>query len=334
MQALQYNRPGKLLLEDLPIPEPAPDEVLIRVSHAGICGTDIHILAEEAPAAPVVVLGHEFSGTVSATGKNIFHLRPGERVCVDPNNYCGRCDYCRSGEVHFCRNLEPVGVFRDGAWAEYCIAPVNQVYPLPHNVPTDWGALCEPLSCILHGWDRLQPISPDSRILILGGGIIGILWGLMLRQYRMNNLLFSEPLENRQKILANLEFSAVTPTEAAEMFCEGKQDFNVIIDCTGVPTAVEVALNWIAPLGKFLFFGVCPHDSHVTIKPFQVFKKELTLIGSVINPFTFSRAIRLVEKIQLPLDSLGVKKYTISEYQKAVEDVKSGRVTKGMFVAD
>jgi len=334
MQALQYNRPGILILKDLPIPEPAADEVLIKVSHAGICGTDIHILADEAPAAPVVVLGHEFSGTVAAKGKNVGHLKPGERVCVDPNNYCGHCDYCRSGEVHFCRNLEPVGVFRDGAWAEYCAAPVNQVYPLPDSIPPDWGALCEPLSCILHGWDRLQPISPDSRILILGGGIIGILWGLMLRQYRLDNLLFSEPLENRQKILANLEFSAVTPTEAAEMFREGKQDFNVIIDCSGVPTAVEEALNWIAPLGKFLFFGVCPQNSEIKINPFQVFKKELTLIGSVINPFTFSRAIRLIEEIQLPLDSLGLKKYPLVEYQKAIEDIKSGWVTKGMFVAD
>ncbi len=263
MQALQYNRPGILILKDLPIPEPAADEALIKVSHAGICGTDIHILTDEAPAAPVVVLGHEFSGTVAAKGKNVGHLKPGERVCVDPNNYCGHCDYCRSGEVHFCLNLEPVGVFRDGAWAEYCAAPVNQVYPLPHNVPTDWGALCEPLSCILHGWDRLQPISPDSRILILGGGIIGILWGLILRQYRMNNLLFSEPLENRRKILAELNFSAATPKEVAKTFQE-KQGFNVIIDCTGVPAAVEEGTRGrAAPSGRVprhLEFGPPPFE--------------------------------------------------------------------------
>lgn len=334
MQALQYNRPGKLILKDLPLPEPAADEVLVKVSHAGICGTDIHILAEEAPAAPVVVLGHEFSGAIAATGKNVTHLKPGERVCVDPNNYCGHCDYCRNGEVHFCRNLKPVGVFRDGAWAEYCVAPVNQVYPLPDAVPPDWGALCEPLSCIVHGWDRLQPISPDSRILILGGGIIGILWGLMLRQYRLDTLLFSEPLENRRKILMELDFSAVTPKEAAETFREEKQGFNVIIDCSGVPAAVEEALDWMAPLGKFLFFGVCPQDSYIKISPFQIFKKELTLVGSVINPFTFSRAIRLIEEIQRPLNSLGVKEYPLSEYQSAIEEVKSGRVTKGMFLAE
>jgi threonine dehydrogenase-like Zn-dependent dehydrogenase len=162
MQALQYNRPGKLILKDLPIPEPEKEEALIKVSHSGICGTDIHILEEEAPAAPVVVLGHEFSGTVAVTGKNVSHLKPGERVCVDPNNYCGHCHYCRIGEVHFCRNLEAVGVSRNGAWAEYCISPAKQVYSLPEDVSPEWGALCEPLSCILHGWDRLQPISPAT----------------------------------------------------------------------------------------------------------------------------------------------------------------------------
>jgi threonine dehydrogenase-like Zn-dependent dehydrogenase len=334
MQALQYNRPGKLILKDLPIPEPEKEEALIKVSHSGICGTDIHILEEEAPAAPVVVLGHEFSGTVAAVGKHAAHFKEGDRVCVDPNNYCGHCHYCRIGEVHFCRNLEAVGVSRNGAWAEYCISPAKQVYSLPEDVSPEWGALCEPLSCILHGWDRLQPISPDSRILILGGGIIGILWGLMLRQYRMNNLLFSEPLENRRKILTELDFSAVMPKEVAETFREEKQGFNVIIDCSGVPPAAEEALDWIAPLGKFLFFGVCPQNSHIKINPFQVFKKELTLIGSVINPFTFSRAIRLIEEIQLPLSSLGVKKYPLSGYQTAIEEVKSGRVTKGMFAAE
>jgi 2-desacetyl-2-hydroxyethyl bacteriochlorophyllide A dehydrogenase len=334
MQALQYNRPGKLILKDLPIPEPAGDEVLVKVSHAGICGTDIHILAEEAPSAAVVVPGHEFSGTVAATGENVTHLKPGERVCVDPNNYCGHCNYCRCGEVHFCRNLKPVGVFRDGAWAEYCIAPANQVYSLPDTVPLNWGALCEPISCILHGWDRIQPVSPGCRILILGGGIIGILWGLMLRQYRFNNLTFSEPVENRRKILAAWDFSPLTPAKVAETFRKEKQEFDVIIDCSGFPPAVEEAFGWIAPLGKFLFFGVCPHDSRIKMNPFQVFKKELTLVGSIINPFTFSRAIRLIEDIQRPLSSLGVNKYPLSEYQTAIEAVKSGRVTKGMFVTE
>ena len=157
---------------------------------------------------------------------------------------------------------------------------------------------------------------------------------MLLRRYQCNNFIFSEPLENRRKILAELDFSAETPKEVGESLHKEKQGFNIIIDCSGVPAAVEEALDWMAPLGKFLFFGICPQNSQIKINPFQIFKKELTLIGSVINPFTFSRAIRLIEEIQLPLNSLGVKKYSLSEYQTAIEDVKSGRVMKGMFVVD
>ncbi len=330
MKALQYKRPSQLSLVELPVPEPGPDEVLIKVSHAGICGTDIHIMAEESPAAPEVVLGHEFSGTLAAMGNSVNHLREGQRVAVDPNNYCRRCDYCRIGKVHFCRNLNPVGVFRDGAWAEYCLAPANQVYELPKDVTFQWGALCEPFSCILHGWEKIQPVSAQDTVLILGGGIIGILWGMLLKRYNFQNLTFSEPAENRRRILNNLSFRTAAPKDVAS----SNEEFNLIIDCSGNPKAVQDAFAWLKPLGKFLLFGVCPATSQIQINPFQMFKKELTLIGSVINPFAFSGAIELIKQIQLPIENLGVQFYHLTEYHKAIEEVKSGRVTKGIFVMD
>ena len=328
MQAIRYHRPGKIELEELPVPAPAEDEVLISVTHAGICGTDLHIIAEESPAAAEVVLGHEFAGTVVSTGDWVQHVKAGDRVAVDPNNYCGKCQYCRKGQVHFCKNLHPLGVFRDGGWAQYCCAPDRQVYLLPPEVPLAWGALGEPLSCILHGWDRLKPIAADSKTLIIGSGIVGLLWGLILQKMNQRDFLISEPNENRRELAENLGFTTIHP---GQLSANTNQGFDVIIDCSGSPLAIHSAIQYINPLGKILFFGVCPEDSRMEIEPFQVFKKELTLIGSVINPFTFSRALEFIPHIMQPIEKLGVRFFKLSQYREAIAVARAGKAAKVMF---
>lgn len=329
MQAIRYHRPGRIQLEELPKPVPADDEVLISVTHAGICGTDLHIVAEESPAAPEVILGHEFAGEAVAIGKSVRHVEVGDKVAVDPNNYCGQCRYCRKGQVQFCENLHPLGVFRDGGWAQFCCAPVRQVYLLPPEVPPEWGALGEPLSCILHGWDRLSPVAPDSKILIIGSGIVGLLWGLTLRKMNRHNFLISEPNDYRRGLAEELGFSTTLPQKLP---AAAKPGFDVIIDCSGSPQAIQSAIHSINPLGKVLFFGVCPEGSRMEIEPFQIFKKELNLIGSVINPFTFSRALALISQILLPIEKLGVHFFNLQDYREAIRVALSGEAAKVMFI--
>ena len=172
MQALLYKRSKNISLINLPSPDPGPDEVIIKTAYCGICGTDLHIIAGEAPAADKVVLGHEFSGTVTDIGSHVSKIKAGDRVAIDPNNYCGECYYCQKGQVHFCQNIHPIGIRHNGGWAEYCVVPESQVYILPKNTDAAWGALAEPLSCIVHGWDRIQPLNKENSVLLLGEGII------------------------------------------------------------------------------------------------------------------------------------------------------------------
>jgi D-arabinitol dehydrogenase (NADP+) len=330
MKAIQYRRPGKFSCLDVSSVRPGPGEVAIAVHYAGICGTDLHIMSEESPAAAKVVLGHEFSGEVIETGEGVENLQNGDRVAVDPNNHCGWCDYCRRGHYHFCRNLKPIGVFRNGAWAENCVAPASQVYLLPNGISLAWGALAEPLSCIVHGLDRLGTLNAANRILIMGAGIVGILWGLTLRHLGQTNILFSEPQVIRREILSGLGFDVVPP-EHIESLPADEQALDIIIDCSGYPPAIEQAFEWLIPLGKLLLFGVCPIQSKIEINPFQIFKKELTLIGSVINPLTFSRAIELMAEIQIPIEKLGVRFFELEDYAMAIEAAKSGDTPKVMF---
>ncbi len=327
MKALIYKKPGRISLTDIDMPKLKNNEVLIKTAFSGICGTDIHILAQDSPAANGIILGHEFSGHVVQCGGDISAFKINDKVVVDPNNYCGKCVFCRKGQVHFCENLKPIGIFKNGGWAEYCAVPENQVYKLPENVSLVSGALTEPLSCIVHGWNRCQSVSSDSSILILGAGLIGLLWGILLRHFGHKNLTISEIARQRKETAIQLGFDTrnFPDIEASH------EKFDLIIDCTGNPAAVEKAFQWINPLGKFLFFGVCPQNSRISINPYQIFRQELTIIGSVINPFTFRSTIDLLSSIEIPLEQLGIGFFPLNKYDEAISTIRNGLISKALF---
>jgi 2-desacetyl-2-hydroxyethyl bacteriochlorophyllide A dehydrogenase len=331
MHALCYSRPGNLKLIERPIPDLQIEEVLIEVAYSGVCGTDLHILKEESPAAEEVILGHEFSGRIIATGNSVHTFKPGDLVAVDPNNYCGTCEYCRRGQVHFCQNIKPIGVFRNGGWAEFCAIPSALVHPVPASIDPAWAALTEPISCILHGWDRIQPLQPEQKILILGAGLIGLLWILILNQLEFSNVILSEPQAHRRETARKLNLPCFEPEQVLKQNSNGPKGFDVIIDCSGNPAAIEHSLDMLNPLGKFLFFGVCPQTSTINIKPFLIFQKEWTFYGSVINPLTFCRALEIIPAIQKPLADLGVITFSLSDYQEGLAAARSGRYTKVLF---
>lgn len=158
-----------------------------------------------------VTLSHEFAGTIVKVGEVAARkFRPGDRVGVDPNRPCHCCQFCTRGQVHFCQDggcRDASGVFRDGGCAKYCVVPAEQVFLLPPSVSLQTGALCEPLSCILHGWDRLVAASapqPDFKILVTGAGIIGNLWVTILHYHGVRNVTVSEPAPGRRNITEKL----------------------------------------------------------------------------------------------------------------------------------
>ena len=331
MQALLYERPGKIKYIELDKPQPKENEVVIQVAFSGICGTDLHIIKGESPASSKVILGHEFSGTVYKTGKNVINLKQGDKVAVNPNNFCNECNQCKKGHIHFCKNIKPVGVLRDGGWAQYCCVNVKQVYKLPDNLPLELAALCEPISCILHGYEKVQPLSANENILIIGAGFIGLLWGILFKKYRLLNFVLSEPNIKRRNICENLEFDSILPQNISKYVNKKNNGFDLIVDCSGNSKAIEKAIKYLNPMGKLLLFGICPQNSFIKINPFQVFQKELTILGSVINPYTFPASIDFIKSINISLEEIGVKFFSLKEYNVALEAAKSGINTKVFF---
>lgn len=331
MQAILYERPGNIKYTKLDDPQPKNNDVVIKVAYSGICGTDLHILKEESPSAPKVILGHEFSGSIHKIGKNVKNLKTGDQVAVNPNDFCNECTYCKKGHIHFCKNMKPIGVLKDGGWAEYCCVDIKQVYKLPDNLSLELAALSEPISCILHGYKKIQPLTGNENILIIGAGLIGLLWGFLFKNFGQNNFILSEPNPERRNICDYLKFNTIPPQQISQHVNNNKSGFDLIIDCSGNTNAVEQAVQYLNPIGKFLLFGICPQKSTINIEPFNIFQKELTIVGSVINPFTYLDAIDLIKSLNISLENIGVKFFRLNEYNEALEAANSGQYTKVIF---
>lgn len=172
MQAVRLQAVGRIGLTEVPDPSPGPGEVLVRVQAAGICGTDRHLFKGEFPCAPPVTLGHEFAGEVVACGESVA-LPLGTRVTCDPNIACGACDQCLRGRVNLCARNIAIGIHRDGGFADMAVIPAHRAIPVPGLHPQH-AAFAEPLACTLHGLDLGAPV-PGERVIVLGGGVIGLL---------------------------------------------------------------------------------------------------------------------------------------------------------------
>lgn len=176
MRAVVLSQPGGVGVERLPDPAPAADEVLVAPDGCGICGTDIHIIdGEFAGTRYPIVPGHEFSGEVVAVGRDVHDVRAGDLVAVEPSIFCGHCHFCRLGRGNLCENLDAIGVLRrDGGCAELEVVPARQAFILPAGLPRAWGPLIEPVSCAIHGFDRLS-LRIGDHVIIYGAGTIGLI---------------------------------------------------------------------------------------------------------------------------------------------------------------
>ncbi|RZC35825.1 D-arabinitol dehydrogenase 1 [Asbolus verrucosus] len=309
----------------LEVPKTTADGVLVKVAYSGICGTDLHIIQGEFPCNPnnTFTLGHEFSGTVVEVGQNVTNFKPGDKVSVDPNNGCKCCKFCHSGNPHFCKTggiNNTIGIYRDGGWANYALCPEEQ-----------------PISCLAHGWDIVSPIHVGEKILVTGAGIIGNLWVCALHLQGHRNVTVSEPNTARLEMLKNLDtgFTLLTPDQLVKnQQADPNYLFDVAIDCSGYPPAVEHAISLLNSGGKLCIFGVAPPHGRISIAPFDIYMKEMKIFGVNINPFSFPKSLGLLEAMgdrYLNYDNLGIKTFTLSQYQEAIDCLKKGTIAKAVF---
>ncbi|UCE05423.1 MAG: zinc-dependent alcohol dehydrogenase family protein [bacterium] len=310
MKAAVFYEKRDIRIQDFKLRKLKGGEVLLKVHACGVCGTDVHIYegAEgSATAFPPVILGHEFSGEVCETGDDVKDVKIGDRVCVDPNIFCGKCHYCRKGKVHLCERLTAIGVTIHGGFAEYCIVPESHLYILPDNVSYEEGAMGEPIACCLHGID-LSGISPGDTVLIIGGGTIGLIMLQLAKIAGAARLILSEPVKEKRNLALKLGVDFVVDP-VNENFegtikkhtCGG---VDIAIECVGIKQTMEQAIQSACKGGTVMMFGLTPPDCEISLKPFDVFKRELTIKSSFINPFTQARAVELLASGRLKVNDL------------------------------
>lgn len=300
MRATRLVDIGEIRTEEVPIPAPAPGEVLIRVEACGICGTDRHLLHGTFPAKPPLTLGHEFAGIVVAVGDGVT-LAEGTRVTCDPNTWCGNCENCLRGRVNLCLNNVATGLGRDGGFAEFCAFPAHKAHVLPADLDPLHGAFCEPLACTIHGIDMGAP-RPGERVMILGGGVIGML-ALQLCVQAGAEVMIVTRQAAKQALGRSLGAAEAAATEA-EARAVWPKGADLVVECAGVAATVEMAPRLARDGGRVVILGVLGRGETVRIEPFDLLFREVQLLSSFINPFTQERAAAMIAAGRIRVDPL------------------------------
>lgn len=310
MKAAVFYKEHDLRIEEINKPKPKDNEVLIKVMACGICGTDVHIFEGDEGAAatpPKTVLGHEFSGVVEAVGKNVLSVSVGDRVCVDPNKLCNECYYCKSGIGHFCEHMIGIGTTVNGGFAEYCTVPESQVYKFSANISFEAAAMCEPVACCLHGIDMCD-IVPGDNVVIIGGGMIGLIMLQLAKLKGASRLVMVEPIAPKREIAKNLGADIVIDPINEDVNTvlknNGIERVTTVIECVGKPQTMKNAISYAGKKSTVMFFGLTKPDEIIDIKPFELFKKEIVLKASFINPYTQQRALNLIESKKIDVESM------------------------------
>lgn len=309
MKAAVYHGVHDLRVEEVPVRELADNEVLIQVKYCGVCGTDMHIYNGDGGSFevnPPLIPGHEFSGVVAKIGDKVTAVKVGDRVSGDPNDMCGECYFCKNAMQHFCTNNIGVGTTVDGGFAEYVIMREKQVYKFSEDLSFIEAAMAEPISCCLHGID-LCNIRAGSTVLVMGGGPIGMIMLQLAKNAGAARLIMSEPVaEKREQAMKLGATKTVNPIEedveaVLKDYCE---NVDVVIECVGNIHTQEDAIRFAGKGATVMYFGLASPNEALPLKPDDVFKKELTITSSFINPYTFERALRVLESKTIELESL------------------------------
>ncbi len=309
MRALVYHSPTELRIEDVQRPAVGDSDVLIRVQYCGICGTDIHIYNGEGGSyevTPPLIMGHEFSGIVEQVGKNVQSIGVGDQVTVNPNDMCGHCHYCQNAAEQFCEHAIGYGTTRDGGFAQYCVVSEKQVFKFNNDIDLLTASMAEPLSCCIHGID-LCHVQVGDDVLIIGGGPIGLIMLQLARMAGANRVVLSEPISEKRELAKQLGASATIDPLADDVEAQLQQHCpypSVVIECVGNVRTIQNAIDWAGKGATVMMYGLTGPDAEIAVRPDIIFKKEIKLTSSFINPYTFERAVRILDAGTLRLREL------------------------------
>jgi (R,R)-butanediol dehydrogenase/meso-butanediol dehydrogenase/diacetyl reductase len=308
MRAAVYRGNNRISVDSLPTPRPGPGQVLVEVSHCGVCGTDLHLVME-GMGRPNSVGGHEYTGRIAALGERTAGWALGDPVAVDPNPpKCGRCEYCRAGREALCVDRGPAGetVEGVGAFTEYSLADSRQLLRVPDGLALRDAAIMEPLAVALHGIS-LSHIEPGQRALVLGAGPIGAMTLAALHARGIDDVAVSEPSPVRRALAARLgACSVVAPDELVDppsIFDVPDDAAHAVFECSGKRSAAEQGLMQLRRGGTLVLVGT--GVTRPRFEAMRILLNELNITGAYnYDPEGLAEALSLLQAGAVPVDLL------------------------------
>jgi (R,R)-butanediol dehydrogenase/meso-butanediol dehydrogenase/diacetyl reductase len=305
MKAISYQGKKTVAVVDKPVPQPSEDKVLIKVAYAGICGSDLSIVAGKHPrATPPLTMGHEFSGTIAALPQETHSdLKVGDRVTVYPLLSCGTCYVCKMGLPHVCRDLKLIGIDTDGAFAEYVLAAEDAIIKIPDELSDEEGALIEPLAVCIHA-AHMSRMQVGDTVVVTGAGPIGLLMAMVARASGAAKVIMTEVAPTRIDVARALGFTVLNAADPnlVEQVLEltRGRGGDIVFEATGHPSVAPYLMELVRIRGQIVQVGIFKQSVPIDMRALNF--HEVDLIGSRVYTLEdFDRAITLAAEGQLDL---------------------------------
>jgi L-iditol 2-dehydrogenase len=329
---------GNVEVRDIPEPQPGPGQVKLRVRAAGLCGTDLHIYKDEFRSWPPVVLGHEVAGEIVELGEGVQGLTPGMRVTTETYfSYCGKCRYCRAGNVNLCLERHSIGSAVNGGFTSHLVVPARNIHELPENVDFRAGALTEPLACVVHAALTTPTVTPGDVAVIAGPGAIGLLTLQVVKAAGATAVMLGTDVDEHRLELARelgadhvVNVQRSDPASLVGDLTEGGLGADVVYECAGAGSAAQQLLSLVRRRGRYVQVGL--FGKPVAWDLDQLVYKELTATGSnASTPPSWLRAIELMRTGKVRTAPLITHSFPVTEWEKGFATFEDRAGVKTIF---
>jgi D-arabinitol dehydrogenase (NADP+) len=330
MKAVVYDAARSYAVREIPTPEAGPGEVRIKVDQVGVCGTDLHIHEGDFNAVFPLIPGHELFGVVDQLGDGATRFQLGEQVTVNPNVYCGHCDYCLAGRLILCENLKGYGSNFPGFFAEVVTVPENLVFSV-EGLPKDTAVFTEPAACAMHGLETLD-LRPGSSVLVFGAGPTGLLLAQLIASGGASSVTVAAPSQFKLDTAAGLGIDRtlqISRDDAEGNIAKlkeaspGGDGYDVVVEATGSTRIGDICVPLTRNGGTVMVYGVTRAEEIVTFHPFDVFRREITIKGSFAEITSFGAAIAALRGGRAKTDGIITHRFSLDDYGKALDALEN-----------
>ncbi|MCZ7393728.1 MAG: zinc-binding dehydrogenase [Candidatus Methanoperedens sp.] len=332
---------GNIDLIDVEIPRIGVNEVLIKVQAAGICGTDIHVKNDEFPYWPPVILGHEFSGNIIEIGSDVKDYRINDRVVAEPHTLaCGKCYYCRTGNIQICSSKRSIGWGIDGAFAEYIKMPERLLHRIPDNISYENAAVVEPTANVVHDVLERGKIEPQDFVVVLGPGPIGLLAAMAAKAQGAREVAIVGTPEDenlRLKIAKDVGIDYVINLAEEDPLSRileltDNNGADLVVEASGAEPAINMAVNIVRKKGRITVIGMTGKKKIEVLWDTAIFKACDVLFNFSTSYTSWNRAISMIGQGKINIGAIITHREPLANWEKAFDAVENKKAIKALLI--